>query len=164
MDEQLQPFDQDQEVIFSGNLGVDPGSGDAISWLPLLGTMFVFFLILIIALYVIRYLNQKNIRNANAPWVRILDRQALGNQQVLYLVELAGQLQVLGVTDHQIQKISDINDPEIVAEILEDIANRPAERTTDLLLGLGKKSIFRRNKKSDSFSQELKRLLEEVEK
>lgn len=149
-----QPFN-----VPTGSENIDP-TGTISVW-PLIGTVVVFFLILIAALYVIRYLNRKNVRGINAPWVRILDRQALGNQQVLYLVEIAGQLQVLGVTDHQIVKVSEINDPEIAGEILEEIANRPV--SSELLSGWREKKFLRR-KKADPFSQELKRLLEEVEK
>lgn len=138
---------------------IEPG----FSWWGLMGTMLVFLLILLASLWVIRRLNRANIRSMNAPWARVLDRQILGGQQSLYLVEIAGQLQVLGGSDHHLLKISEINDPEVAAEILEEIANRPIERVDGWTKSLQKLWQGRFGKKDD-FAQELERLLDEVKK
>lgn len=133
------------------------------SWWGLMGTLLVFILILIVSLWVIRRLYRVNVRHMSVPWARVLDRQMLSGQQSLYLVEIAGQLQVLGGTDHHLLKISEINDPEVAAEILEEIATRPIERVdgwTKSLLKLWP----RRSRKNDNFSAELERLLDEVKK
>jgi len=133
------------------------------SWWGLLGTLLVFLIILLLSLWIIRRLNRANLRSMNAPWARVLDRQVLGGQQNLYLVEIAGQLQVLGGSDHHLLKISEINDADIAAEILEEIANRPAER-----VGGWAKSLRNfwpgSSRKKTSFSLELEHLLEEAEK
>ncbi|TGE39993.1 flagellar biosynthesis protein FliO [Desulfosporosinus fructosivorans] len=133
------------------------------SWWGLMGTLLVFLLILLVSLWVIRRLNRANVRNMNVPWARVLDRQILGGQQSLYLVEIAGQLQVLGGSDHHLLKVSEINDPEIAAEILEEIATRPIERVDNLTKSLQKlwPKLFQ---KKESFSNELERLLDEVKK
>lgn len=133
------------------------------SWWGLMGTLLVFLLILLVSLWVIRRLNQASVRNLNAPWVRVLDRQMLGGQQSLYLVEIAGQLQVLGGSDHHLLKISEINDPEVAAEILEEIATRPIERVDSWTKSL-QKLWPRRSPKKETFSAELERLLDEVKK
>jgi len=99
----------------------------------------------------------------NAPWARVLDRQMLGGQQSLYLVEIAGQLQVLGGSDHHLLKISEINDPDVAAEILEEIATRPIERVDGWTKSL-QKIWPGRFRKKDTFSAELERLLDEVKK
>ncbi|MDP4160432.1 MAG: flagellar biosynthetic protein FliO, partial [Bacillota bacterium] len=94
---------------------------------------------------------------------RVLDRQVLSGQQSLYLVEIAGQLQVLGGTDHHLVKISEINDPAVAAEILEEIATRPIERVGGWAKRL--QTVWRRPaRQKEPFSKELERLLEEVEK
>ncbi|MHB8073726.1 flagellar biosynthetic protein FliO [Desulfosporosinus fructosivorans] len=133
------------------------------SWWGLMGTLLVFLLILLVSLWVIRRLNRANVRNMNVPWARVLDRQILGGQQSLYLVEIAGQLQVLGGSDHHLLKVGEINDPEIAAEILEEIATRPIERVDNLTKSLHKlwPRLFQ---KKESFSNELERLLDEVKK
>lgn len=133
------------------------------SWWGLLGTLLIFLVILFVSLWIIRRLNRAALRSMNAPWVRVLDRQVLSGQQSLYLVELAGQLQVLGGTDHHLVKISEINDPAVAAEILEEIAIRPTERVggwTKRLPNLWNRTF----RQKDPFSKELERLLEEVEK
>lgn len=137
-------------------------ASDPFSWWGLLGTIFVFLVILVVALWMIRKLNRFAVRNMESPWVRVLDRQILGGQQVLYLVEIAGKIQVLGVTDHHITKVAEINDPEVVADILEEIANRPEEKMDRFVNEIWRR--LRSRKKKDVFSSELERLLEEVER
>jgi flagellar protein FliO/FliZ len=132
------------------------------SWWGLMGTLLVFLVILIVSLWVIRRLNRASVRRMNAPWARVLDRQVLGGQQSLYLVDIAGQLQVLGGSDHYMLKISEINDPDVAAEILEEIATRPAERVEGWAKSIQK--LWRRpSRQKGSFSKELERLIEEGE-
>ena len=133
------------------------------NWWGLMGTLLVFILILLVSLWIIRRLNGANLRKMKAPWARVLDRQILGGQQSLYLVEIAGQLQVLGGSDHHLLKISEINDPDVAAEILEEIATRPIERVDVWTKSLQKLWPGRSGKK-DTFSMELERLLDEVKK
>ena len=129
----------------------------------LLGTLLVFLVILLVSLWIIRRLNRANLRSMNTPWARVLDRQMLGGQQSLYLVEIAGQLQVLGGSDHHLVKISEINDPNVAAEILEELATRPVERVEGWAKSLHK-HWRKTTRKKEIFSHELERLLEEVEK
>ncbi|NLO97196.1 MAG: flagellar biosynthesis protein FliO [Peptococcaceae bacterium] len=131
-----------------------------ISWGGLIGTIVVFLIILIVALWMIRRVNRFSIRNIDSPWVRVLDRQMLNNQQTLYLVEIAGKIQVLAGTDHHITKVTEINDPEIVAEILEEIAREPQEKLDKVFGGIWRN--IKKKKTNDSFSTELERWLEEA--
>lgn len=139
-----------------------PPAAEPFSWAGLIATVIIFLLILTVSLWLIKRLNRYSVRNMQSPWVRVLDRQVLNGQQTLYLVEIAGRIQILGGTDHHITKVAEINDPEIAAEILEEIANRPEERMDRLLSGIGKR--LRRKKRNDSFSLELERLIEEGKK
>lgn len=111
----------------------------------------------------IRRLNQAALQRMNVSWARVLDRQVLSGQQSLYLVEVAGELQVLGGTDHHLIKISEINDPAVAAEILEEIAARPTERVGGWLERLA--NLWARpSRQKDPFSVELGRLFEEEDK
>ncbi|RNC29556.1 MAG: hypothetical protein AWM53_00554 [Candidatus Dichloromethanomonas elyunquensis] len=139
-----------------------PAGAETFSWTGLIGTVIVFLIILAVSLWLIKRLNKYSVRNMQSPWVRILDRQVLNGQQVLYLVEIAGRIQVLGGTDHHITKVSEINDPDVVAEILEEIADRPEEQMDKFMTGIWKK--LRRKPRNDVFSVELERLLEEVKR
>lgn len=157
-------------MSFTGEDQVFPSSATApaavpsnFSILSLIGTLLVFLLILLVSLWVIRRLNRAGLRSMNAPWVRVLDRQMLGGQQSLYLVEIAGQLQVLGGSDHNLVKISEINDPVVAAEILQEIALRPTERVEGWVQSI-LKNLVRPSRKKESFSAELERLLDEVDK
>lgn len=144
---------------------VDTASSASFSWWGLMGTIIVFIIILLVALWVIRRMNHSSARGMNAPWARILDRQILGGQQSLYLVEIAGKLQVLGGTDHHLVKIDEINDPELAAEILDEITHRPVERIEGAFSGIAKLTFGgKRRKTKDPFATELERLLEEVER
>jgi len=60
-------------------------------------------------------------------------------------------------------KISEINDPAVAAEILEEIATRPIERIDGWTKSL-QKLWPGRSRKKDTFSAELERLLDEVKK
>lgn len=134
-----------------------PAAAETFSWTGLIVTVLLFLLILFVALWMIKRLNRYSVRNMQSPWVRILDRQTLGGQQVLYLVEIAGHIQVVGATDHHMTKLAEINEPEVVAEILEEIANRPEEKLDKWMTSL--RRSFQRKSSKDSFSMELEQLL-----
>lgn len=136
-----------------------PTAIEPFSWGGMIGTIIVFLIILLVSLWMIKKLNRFSVRNMQSPWVRVLDRQVLNGQQVLYLVEIAGKIQVLGGTDHHITKVGEINNPEVAAEILEEIAGRPEEKMDRFMTGIWKK--LKRKKRTDDFSLELDRLIEE---
>ncbi|UWG98332.1 flagellar biosynthetic protein FliO [Dehalobacter sp. DCM] len=135
---------------------------ETISWAGTIGTIVVFLIILLVALWMIKKLNRYSVRNIESSWVRVLDRQVLGGQQTLYLVEIAGKIQVLGGTDHHISKVAEIDDVDVAAEILDEIARQPQEKMDRFLSGVMNK--FRRKGKGNSFSAELERYLEEERK
>ena len=155
------PFNEDQLLPSPGTAPVVPQSD--FSWWGLMGMLLVFLLILLVSLWVIRRLGRAQLRSMNAPWARVLDRQVLGGQQSLYLVEIAGQLQVLGGSDHNLVKLSEIHDPTVAAEILEEIARRPTERVEGWTSSVRKLWPLPK-RQVDDFSAELERMLEEVEK
>lgn len=154
------PFNEDQALPTT--VADTAVQQTAFSWWGTLETILVFALILIVSLWILRRLNKANVRSMNAPWAKLLDRQTLGGQQMLYLVEIAGQLQVLGGSDHHLVKISEINDPKVATEILDEIAGRPTERVEGWGKNL-KKLLQRKSKRKQTFSTELERLLKEVE-
>lgn len=145
--------------------GADVAQTSGSTWWGLVGTVLIFIIILVIALAVIRRLNRSALRGMNAPWARVLDRQILSGQQSLYLVEIAGKLQVLGGSDHHLVKLTEIDDPDLAAEIFDEIANRPVEKAEGAI-GRFSQKLFsgKKGKSKDSFSNELERLLKEVEK
>jgi len=133
------------------------------SWAGLVGTVVLFLALLIMALWMIRRFQGMGLRALSAPWARVLDRQMISNQLTLYLVEIAGKLQVLAVTDHHVTVVQEIQDPDAVAEILDEIANRPPEKMERLFVK-GLSTLWGKRRKRQDFDDELKRLLEEVQK
>ncbi|MHB1650875.1 MAG: flagellar biosynthetic protein FliO [Desulfitobacteriaceae bacterium] len=133
------------------------------SWWGLAGTMLIFVIILLVALWVIRRLNRSTLRGMDAPWARVLDRQLLGGQQILYLVEVAGKLQILVGSDHYLMKLIEIEDPTLAAEILEEIATRPTERVGGVISGIIR-NLQPKGNRTQPFAKELASLLEEVDK
>lgn len=155
-------FDQNQ--LYTPSEAATAAAYSTNSWWGLMGTILVFLLILIAALWIIRRMNRSTVRGMNAPWARVLDRQILSGQQSLYLVEIAGKLQVLGGSDHHLVKIDEINDPELAAEILDEITNRPIEPVEGFITRIAKHTFQgKRRKTKDPFSEELRHLLEEVD-
>ncbi|HZK54580.1 MAG TPA: flagellar biosynthetic protein FliO [Desulfosporosinus sp.] len=150
---------EDQAFPTSG--AAPAATTSAFPWAGLMGTLLVLVFILLLSLWIMRRLKGANGQGLSAPWARVLDRQVLGGQQSLYLVEIAGQLQVLGGSDHHLLKISEINDPDVAAEILEEIATRPIERVDSFTNSL-QKLWPRRSPKKESFAAEMERLLDEV--
>lgn len=119
------------------------------SWLSLTGTVLVFVLILIVAFWVMRKVNSSSRANVNSTWAKVLDRQMLSGQQSLYLVEVAGKLQILAVTEHNIVKLTDIDDSNLAIDILEDIENNKVESVGFL------NSLFNKKKATKQFAVQL---------
>jgi len=137
-------------------------AADPFSWAALIVTIIVFLLVLYFVFWLVRRINRQGFRGGTAPWLRVLDRQILAGQQSLYLVEIAGKIQVLGATDHHLNCIAEIDDPELAAEILEEIAERPEDQI-DRLLGFLTPKRAQQKKKAENFSAELERLLQNEE-
>lgn len=150
-------FNENNPVNFDGTAAV---SGTGSSWWALFWTIVIFLLILAVTLWVIRRLNRSAVRGLSSPWIRVLDRQLLGGQQMLYLVEIAGKLRILGGTDHYLTQIAEIDDVHAAAEILEEIANRPAPKAEGVVFNLLQR-MFGSRRKMNSFSAELQRMLED---
>lgn len=145
--------------------GTVPAQAPGSSWWSIVVTVLIFLIILFIALKMIRRLNRSTMRGLNAPWARVLDRQILYGQQSLYLVEIAGKLQVLAGTEHHMEKLTEIDDPELAAEIFDELANRPVDRAEgELSKFLQKLFSGHKHKEKDSFAKEIERLMKEVEK
>lgn len=153
----------EDQVFPSGGGAVPAVVADPVfSWWGLMGMLLVFVFILFVSLWILKRLNQANVRKMNTPWARVLDQQSLGGRQSLYLVEIAGQLQILGGSDYHLLKIAEINDPDVAADILEEIATRPIERVNGWTKYIQK--IPGRFRKKDPFAAEMARLLDEVKR
>jgi flagellar protein FliO/FliZ len=75
-------------------------------------------------------------------WLHLVDEVLLGQNRGLVLCEVAGKIYALGVTDHSINLLFELNDPQLVQEIsetnLEELIQRrdPIQDIMDKLKGL----------------------------
>ena len=128
------------------------------SWAGLISTILIFIMILGAVFWVVQRMNRKKYQSVQTPWLRVLDRQFLSPQHPIYLVEVAGKIQIWGSTDHQISQITEVNNPAQAADILEEIARRPEAPVDRLMRGV---LSYRRRKDANSngpekFSLQLK--------
>lgn len=83
--------------------------------------LFTFAVVIILAYFTSRFLGYKMGTTAATGNPNILDILPLGTNRAVYVVEVAGKIMILGVTDHSIQLLQEITASE---EILS-LKNRP---------------------------------------
>lgn len=106
-----------------------PGSGGFRSLTGSLTTALLFVLVIIfLAAWIVkRAYPGSNLLFGSLPVLQVLGRTHLGPKQTLALVRLDGKLLLLGVTDHAINPVLTIEEPEEVSRLLSVIEqNRPA--------------------------------------
>jgi flagellar protein FliO/FliZ len=74
-------------------------------------------LIIGLALTLIRVFGRRVTRLPASGWLNVIDQVALAPNKGLYLTEIAGKYYVLGVTDHQITKVTEVDNPELMPEL-----------------------------------------------
>ncbi|MDR3270220.1 MAG: flagellar biosynthetic protein FliO [Peptococcaceae bacterium] len=148
---------EDQPLNFLANT---PQVQTDFSWWGLFGYIIVFLFILAAALWMIRRLNRRQMKGMDSPWIRVLDRQHLGGQQMLYLVEIAGKFQVLGGSDHTLVKIAEIDDLEIIAEMITEISSRSETKPESMIYQVMQRLFYGR-KRERPFDLELQRMMED---
>lgn len=78
--------------------------------------------IIVLAVWLLLKLFGKQIRSRmQGSWLRVIDEVSLGQNRGVVLCEIGGRIYALGVTDHQINMLFDIDDPDLLADI--ELAN-----------------------------------------
>jgi len=96
----------------------ETGAGEGASiWLDLLKLVFILVLILGAAWSVIRILGQKSSKRMQGKWLQVVDEVMMGNNRGIVLCRTGSRVYALGVTDHNISLLFEINSPEMLAEI-----------------------------------------------
>jgi flagellar biosynthetic protein FliO len=100
----------------------------------LLFKILVSVLVIVILSYgLIRFFG-KGFKLQGGTWINILDHVSLGPNRGIYLVDIGGKVLVLGITDHNMVKIMEIEDDVTIAEMrlyqsnLDDSAVRKWKR------------------------------------
>lgn len=91
------------------------------SWLStfayLISVIIAFAFVAGLAYFVSRFLGQKLGGMNSAKSSKVLESLPLGNNKALYVVEIAGKVVVLGVTDHNINLLQEITDEIEIARL-----------------------------------------------
>ena len=85
-----------------------------IGFLKLIGVLVV---IILIVWLLIRLFGRQIRSRMQGTWLRVLDEVSLGPNRGVVLCELGGKIYGLGVTDHQISPLFELDDPELLADI-----------------------------------------------
>ncbi|HEX3014864.1 MAG TPA: flagellar biosynthetic protein FliO [Desulfobacteria bacterium] len=122
----------------------------------------LFIVILFAVLFITKAIKRSNLSMGSASWLKVLDRQTLGGQHALYLVEIAGNLQVLAGSGQGLVKIMDIENPDVAAEILADISQRLAVPSSGVLPQLLEKITGLKQRGKRDFTTEFDQVLREA--
>lgn len=103
----------------------DPQKVDTPSVFSLLVRLVISLIVIAILAYLVIKFLRKNMQARNdGDSISILDQVALGLNKGIFITEIGNKVYVLGVTDHNINLVTEINDPNVIA----DMRNKAAER------------------------------------
>jgi flagellar protein FliO/FliZ len=95
-------------------------------------------------------------------WLHLVDEVLLGQNRGLVLCEIAGKIYALGVTDHSINLLFELNDPQLVQEISETNLEELIQRKDSIQDIIDKlKGIFRFKQRSQLPGKNFHILMEE---
>lgn len=97
-------------------------------------------IIIVLIFLLVKFFQRQMPFTRSGRWMRILDQVVIGQNRALILAEIAGKIYVLGITDHNITKLLEIDDPSKVAlfsaeEMEEVYSNSLWKRTLEQFCG-----------------------------
>ncbi|NLK51768.1 MAG: FliO/MopB family protein [Syntrophomonadaceae bacterium] len=109
------PFDEGQPV------NLPEYSEPAVQEAPGLGGLFFRIVLSLAVIVLLSYFLIRLISNrfkiSTSEWVNVLDHLSLGPNRSIFLIDVAGKVLVLGITDHSMVKIMEIEDEMLIAEM-----------------------------------------------
>lgn len=95
-----------------------PVASSALSSIAYVVSLLVVFVVVIVLAYATsRFLGERMGRMNATPDNRIVLTMVLGQNKSVQVVEIAGKFLILGVTDHNINLLQEITDPEDIAKL-----------------------------------------------
>lgn len=95
---------------------------------------------------IVRMFGRKATTRMQGTWLHTVDEVMLGQNRGLVLCEVAGKIYAIGVTDHYINLLFEVDNPQILKEISEGNYNKL--ETSDVVEGLSEKFKTLLKKKS----------------
>ncbi len=90
--------------------------------------LITFAVVIALAFLTSRFLSQKMGRFSGAGDNRVLVSLPLGHNRGVFVVEVAGKFLVLGVTDHCVNYLQEITDPEMIEKLRTTAPSLPASQ------------------------------------
>jgi len=111
-------------------------------------------IILLLSYVLLRFL-RRHLRVSSGQWIKVVDHVLLGPGRGVFLVDVAGKLIALGITDGQITKLLEIDDPELIRQIQETTTELPEKSFMGLKELLPIKGLEKTSQKTnDYFAQD----------
>ena len=117
-------------------------------FLKILPLILGFLAILFLAYLVTRYMGSKVYNLGTTKYMRVLEKVFLGNDKSLCIIQIGQRIFVVGVTNHQISIISEINETDLVSltdhkessfnSLLERYIKKPQQKNKDPWQGADK--------------------------
>lgn len=124
----------------------------------------VLAIILFSAWFIIRMFSEQLKTKIQGRWLNVVDEIVLGQNKGIILCEVAGRIYAIGVSDHQINLMFEINDPHLIQEIsetqLEDKDELPIDKMKKTIGEIS--NIFKNNfSQNDKAPQKFHTLMKE---
>lgn len=121
-----------------GYLAYQEPQASSSSWLSTIAYVFsviiTFAVVIGLAYFTSRFLGQKMGKMSASADNRILTTLALGPNRAVHVVEVAGRVLLLGVTDHSITMLEEITDQERIAKLKQQSAATSTSPSFDSVL------------------------------
>ncbi|MDD3853842.1 MAG: flagellar biosynthetic protein FliO, partial [Syntrophomonadaceae bacterium] len=103
-------------------------------WLELFKLIVVLGLIIAAAYAVIRLFSRQVTGRIQGNWLHVIDEVMLGQNRGIILCEVGERVFAVGVTDHNISVLFEVNDPELLEQVNQYDDNQPDQN--DVLKGI----------------------------
>ena len=80
--------------------------------------IFALALIIFLAWGLIRFFGRSLNTSFQGRWVRVIDQVSMGANRSISVVEIGGRSFLIGITDHGISLLTEIEDPELIQEMI----------------------------------------------
>lgn len=92
--------------------------------LPSMAGLFFKIVLCLVVIVVLTYglmrLLKRQFRTSGSSLINVIDQLSLGPNRGVYLANIAGRIVALGITDHQIVKLLEIDDPVVIEQLKQE--------------------------------------------
>ncbi|NPV92039.1 MAG: FliO/MopB family protein [Firmicutes bacterium] len=97
--------------------GTEPEKAELPSMAGLFFKIVLCLAVIVALTYGLMRLLKRQFRTSDSSLINVIDQISLGPNRGVYLANIAGRIVALGITDHQIVKILEIDDPAVIEQL-----------------------------------------------